>query len=262
MFKTQDPSLISYLRYPLTSHRGDIFLNFQNLNPPSYPLVFSSSYVMSVWPYPKLETVRPILKKLGTGFRDLPECLTGSPLFTIVDRLREITIGYDKYLHQVTPHPSLERILWARNSLQHDLISLPERSDELLKHNTCLYELCRLGTMAYTLLVLFPVPRVTGMHPRLAKRLLTAMDNCLILGMWDEYPGLLLWATILGGIIAEGTPNLRQLYISISRWTSVKHNTSAWNLVREICAGFLWLEDECDEDGRVLWNDICAATID
>ncbi|KEF62760.1 uncharacterized protein A1O9_00733 [Exophiala aquamarina CBS 119918] len=220
---------------------GDIFLNFQPLSAPSFPLVFPSSYVMSVWPYPKPDTVGPLLKKLGTGFRDLPECLNRSLLFTIIDRLREITIGYDKSLHQATPHPPLVRILWARNSLQHDLISLPERSDEGLKRDSCLYELCRLGTMAYTLLVLFPVPSVTGMHPRLAKQLLTAMDNCLILGMWDDYQGLLLWAIILCGTVADGTPSLRQMYVSIARWTSVKHNASAWNLVREICTGFLWL---------------------
>lgn len=217
---------------------------------------------MKTWQYPRSDTIRPLLKKLGIGFRDLPEDFTRSPLFTIIDMLREVTIGYDNYLHQVTPHPSLERILWARNSLQHDLISLPDRSQEGLKHDSCLYELCRLGTMAYTLLVLFPVPRIAGMHPRLAKRLISTMDDCMMLGMWDEYPGLLLWTTILGGMVAEATPSLRRLYVSLSKWTSIKHTPGAWTLVREICGGFLWLEEDCDEAGRALWNDICVDTVE
>lgn len=224
--------------------------------------MFPTSFVMKTWPSPTPGAVRPLLKKLVTGFRDLPACITNSPLFNIIDLFREVTIGYDNCLRQVTPHPSLERILWARNCLQHDLISVLEISQDDLKHDNCLHELCRLGTMAYTLLVLFPVPRVAGMHPRLAKRLFDTMDNCTVLGMWDDYPGLLLWTTILGGIVAETIPSLRRLYVSISRWTPVKHTPGAWNLVRDICAGFLWLEEGCDEAGRALWNDICIAIAD
>ena len=216
-----------------------------------------SSFVMSTWPYALPSTIRPPLKKLGSGFGDLPSRFTSTPLCSIIDTICEISIGYDNYLRGVAPHPSLERILWARNCLQHDLISLPDRSQEGLQHDCCLYELCRLSTMAYMLLVLFPVPRIAGMHPRLAERLVITLDRCTKLGMWNDYPGLLLWSTMLGGIVARETTSLTRLYREMSSSAPIKHIASAWSLVNDICLRYLWFEDECDEAGQAFWIEIC-----
>jgi hypothetical protein len=215
--------------------------------------MYPTSSAMLAWPYPEPGDVRQVMRYLGSAFYDLPLTITSNPLFKVINIIKEITIGYDNWTRQCSPCPSLERILWARNSVQHDLLCLPDKSSQVSNSPTCIYEVCRLGTMAYMLLVLFPVPRIAHMHPRLGRRLMTAINSSDLLGLWDHYASLLLWATILGGIVSENHTRLRQQYLAMSAHAQMKQTLRTWPLVKEICARHLWLDLECDEAGKAFW---------
>jgi hypothetical protein len=126
----------------------------------------------------------------------------------MIHTIRTVTIGFSMYCSGHPQAPSLAHIIWARNSIQHDLLSLPPTisppSDLPLDlESSCLYELIRFGVLGYTLLVLFPMPRVTTTHAKLAQQLMQALDDCTLLNLWDQYPGLLLWTTVIGGILSH-----------------------------------------------------------
>lgn len=201
-------------------YRADIFIAFQNLNKPSFPLLAPTSLVMSTWPEPP-SPLPPALRTLTMGLQKLRTALTCEPLYEIISTLRQITIGFSMYLSGHPDGPSLVRILWARNSVQHDLLSLdatladttikPEPGSPTMQHSSIfpifsppqsLYTLLRQSTLAYTLLVLFPLPRVAGLHTKISQRLMLALDDCMVLDLWRTQPEVLLWSTVLGGIVA------------------------------------------------------------
>jgi len=229
---------------------------------------------MSTWPCPPQKLSRS-LQNLTTGFDALPSNLLASRLLSIIATIRLITIGFDMYLSHHPAAPSLVRILWARNSVQHDLLSLVPKSIAIAADGSAmyegLYELVHLSTLAFTLLVLFPIPRVAGLHAKLSQRLMLALDNCTLQRLWEQYPDLLLWATVSGGMIAEGS--LRTWFGEMTRrarpqtgWVKQAQPQGSgaapedlpWAVVREICSRFLWFDGaECEGEGKVFWDEAC-----
>ncbi len=174
-----------------------------------------TSVLQAMWPpgKPNEQTLRPFLRDLATGFDSLPLPL-GSPLqlqhsqssssfssssststssntsmhalyeafFQVIPMIRKLSISYDLYLRKDDSAPPFSFIMWGRNCLIHECLSLPDmsgrsrsagpavaaspRAPELLglTADSCQYELCRLGTLGYMLLVLFPYPRDSGLH--------------------------------------------------------------------------------------------------
>lgn len=210
---------------------------------------------MRTWPHSNPNTIRAVLRNFATGFQNLPEQILSDHLFQTIDTIQEVTFGYDLYLRKDKSAPRLIHVIWGRNCLLHDLLSLPDRSAEILDFDSYLYEVCRLGTLAYMLLVLFPLPRVSGLHYTLAQRLMLALDNCSVSEACYEYPDLLLWAMVLGGILADGT-DLRPWFIELLTRTPETYGSWAWGTVKEVCAKFLWLEEDCDEAGEAVWREV------
>lgn len=233
---------------------ADVILAFRNLHVPSYPLRISTARLMATWPYTNPEAVRPLLYRLGTGFQSLPASTLDNPLFQAIDTICEISKGYDLYLRKDDSAPRLIHVIWGRNCLIHDLLSLPDRSSDPLSPDSCLYEVCRLATLAYMLLVLFPFPRVSGPHYLLAQRLMHILGSCWTFGLQQEYQDLFLWASMLGGILAEDTA-LRIWFIEELRLPR-EQALKPWNLVKDVCTCFLWFEQDCDAPGEKLWMEV------
>ncbi|KIV77925.1 hypothetical protein PV11_09697 [Exophiala sideris] len=108
-----------------------------------------------------------------------------------------------------------------------------------------LYDLTRLSTLAYVVLVLFPPPRFAGVHAKLAPHLISTLDECTDLRLWNEYPDLLLWGTIFGGILSnrdekdvpgsspcseidEEATMLTTRFVKMAIRAGVRHQSSAW----------------------------------
>ncbi|KIW71987.1 hypothetical protein PV04_00211 [Phialophora macrospora] len=204
---------------------ADIFFAFQTLLPPAFPLLAPSSLFMSTWPKDPAPLCSS-LYSMTNGFDEFRNDPGFACLLQIIRHVRMITIGLNAHLSQQTGAPTITRIVWARNFMTHDLLSLPltmpttfpepvhgGRSHGRSASNTlnafspqqALYNLIRLSTLTYTLLVLFPMPRVTGLHARLSQQLMAALDDCTVLGFWATHPKMLFWATVLGGTVSEGS---------------------------------------------------------
>lgn len=188
---------------------------------PFFPLLVPTSLIMSTWPAPPV-SLPPSVQHLTAGFQHLEALYHTegfSALMQVISNARLITIGLDAYTSQDTAAPTLNRIVWARNFLAHDLLSSPSALTSSVHHQPhrqispsslsmlsvphALYNLLRLSLLAYTLLVLFPMPRVTGLHAKLSQHLMLALDDCTVLELWTtEWRELLMWSTLLGGMVA------------------------------------------------------------
>ncbi|KIW94709.1 uncharacterized protein Z519_04686 [Cladophialophora bantiana CBS 173.52] len=292
---------------------ADTFYSFQDMRVPAFPLLAPTSLIMSTWSEPSTLQA-PSLQNLTSGFQDLGNIAGFGPLMEVLHNARLITIGLDAYLSGHPSAPSLNRIICARNFMTHDLLSLPltpplpdlrpsaaHRHDNSSSNMTTLcsplqslYSLVRLSTMAYTLLVLFPVPTVAGIHGKLAQQLMLALDDCVVMDLWITHSKLLLWSTVLGGIVAKDT-SLRPWFAEMIRQARTKttnlalmdsasrgsrnrlrscNNPSAseedktegesralWTVVRDMCCRFLWFDGpECDGLGRAIWEEACDTT--
>ncbi|OAP54972.1 hypothetical protein AYL99_10672 [Fonsecaea erecta] len=284
---------------------ADIFYAFQDMCVPAFPLLAPTSLVMSSWPETPAALV-PSLQTLASGFEDLGDVIGLAPLLQVIHYVRLITIGFDAYLSGNPSAPSLNQIVWARNFMTHDLLSLPSKgslsaqrhdssTSDVMTHSSplhSLYNLVRLSTMAYTLLVLFPVRCTADIHQKLTRELMLALDDCTVLELWTTHPQLLLWSTVLGGLVAKDT-SLRPWFAEMIRQARTKipdlaltdsrgqsrsrhssyHSTPSseagtpgesgalWAAVRDICRHFLWFDGpECDGLGRAFWEEACDNT--
>ena len=211
---------------------------------------------MAIWPYPDTKVLRPFLQNLATGFGGLPESIQVDPLLQIIDAIRDVSIGYDLHLEQNPSAPRHIHIVWGRNTLLHDLLRLPDKSfHDPLHPDPCLYEICRLSTFSYMLLVLFPLPRVSGLHYTLAQLIKTTLDSCFIFRLWQRYAELSLWATVLGGILAEETA-LRPWFVQVSASICKERTWQSWDAVKNVCSRFLWFEQDCDRAGEAFWEEV------
>ncbi|KIX97703.1 uncharacterized protein Z520_06481 [Fonsecaea multimorphosa CBS 102226] len=286
---------------------ADIFYAFQDMREPAFPLLAPTSLIMSTWPETQ-PAVAPFLQNLATGFQDFGDIVGFAPLLQIIHNTRLITMGFDAYLSGHSSAPSLNQIVYARNFMTHDLLSLPlpylrpgsgqrheGSSSSIMTHSSplhSLYNLVRLSTMAYTLLVLFPVPSTASIHDKLTRELMLALDDCTVLELWTTYPQLLLWSTVLGGVVARNTSlrpwfaeMIRQARTRIPSLTLVearsrsrgsRHSSyhsspssddgrtrggesgALWPVVKDLCFRFLWLDGpECDGLGRMFWEEAC-----
>ncbi|OQU96040.1 hypothetical protein CLAIMM_02179 isoform 3 [Cladophialophora immunda] len=292
----------------LTLNRADIFYAFQDMRVPAFPLLAPTSLIMSTWPQTPTG-LAPSLQNLTSGFQDFGDIVGFAPLLQVVNNARLITIGFDAYLSGHPSAPSLDQIVWARNFMTHDLLSLPLAlplpylrhgaaqmhdggSSSIMTHSSplhSLYDLVRLSTMAYTLLVLFPVPSVAAIHGKLTRELMLALDDCTVLELWTTHSRLLLWSTVLGGIVAKDT-SLRPWFAEMIRQARTKipslalmdsrsrsrsrhssYNSSPssedgtqgesgvlWTVVKDICFRYLWFDGtECEGLGRMFWQEAC-----
>ncbi|KAJ9500268.1 hypothetical protein H2202_004063 [Exophiala xenobiotica] len=267
---------------------ADIFMSWLSLKSPAWPLLAPTSFVLSTWPAPP-PTLTHTLLDMTAGFALLPKAMTSTALFDVLANVRTISIGYDMYLSQQPLAPSLVQILWARNSVTHDLLSLntsltsgdlaaaatrnsPELcSDERreagmvldVSEMQALYQVVRLSTLAYTLLVLFPMPRVAGVHATLAKQIMAAVKTCMALGLWERGmqgpQGLLLWATIMGGMVADENEPVREWFVNVlTRKNTLPCEEDMWEDMRGVVAQYLWFDGpECDGVGREVWMEVC-----
>lgn len=194
--------------------------------------------------------------QLGVGFRGISDIFDKDSLFDMIRTVRDIAIGYDQNRQGILNAPNVAQIVRARSSILHDLLSSPEYSifpDARKRH---LHDLCRLSLLSFMLLVLFPLPRIAGLHNRLAHEMTIAIESCTSTDLWAEHPALLLWAVVLGGILAQDTPQ-RAWFIEKMSNSAIKHSVSAWPMVKDILRSFLWLSSECDEAGLEFWIDVC-----
>ena len=232
--------------------------SFQRLELPAFPLLKSTKQTMSSWPYPEDEPL-PLAYTLGVGFKNLSSAPAFIKLNTVIGHLIETTLGWDRYQRNTPDAPILHQIIRARTAIVHDLLCLPDDSTNVRTADECLYELCRLGTLSYMLVFLYPLSKDNGPHGELAKRLMVMLDIASSLELWTTDANFMLWATMMGGIMAKDTP-LRHWFVEELNNSGLKHTLIAWPPVSSVLSNYLWLENDCEADGVGLWRETWALT--
>lgn len=236
---------------------ADIMTSFQTLSKPQFPLLKCFKSTLTSWPVAKSET-SPLAQLLGSRFCRLPKSERFSHFKVVIKDIRTITIGYDRYQKNHFEAPILHQILSARLAALHDLLNLPTSSVNTAEN--CLYELCRHSTLAYMALALFPVSRKCGLHEELAKRIMALLDNADSFNLWSSYSKFLLWAAVMGGIMAKNTP-LRAWFVNYLNDSGIKRTMVAWPPFNNLLTACLWLDSECDVEGLSLWNEAWDVTM-
>ncbi|KAJ9615926.1 hypothetical protein H2200_002003 [Cladophialophora chaetospira] len=248
---------------------------------PAFPLFMPSSLIVCSWP-----TSQPGSRAsqrsptLATGFdflrdRGISEALD---LSNVLHGVRDLTLAFDSFQAGDPEAPPIKMIIFARNLNQHELLTLPDLSEELCSKDLtytsnpvpralALYEICRLCTFVFQMTVLLP-----NLHSNkdvtipYARRIRTCLETAVFKLRLQEDPAchdLLLWATLMTTWLAQGTELFGWFFdflvdhISVSQllWASdYTHNTSQWPLVQKIPAQFLWLESECEAPCAAIWK--------
>jgi hypothetical protein len=195
----------------------------------------------------------PFSYAMGIGFKNLSAASPFVKLNAIIPSLVETTLGWFKYQKAATDAPILRQIVMARTTILHDLLSVPDICPSVRSPDECLYALCRLGCLSYMLIFLYPLSQGNGPHEQLARRLMVMLDIASSLELWTTHANLMLWVTIIGGMVAKGTP-LRHWYIEELNNSGIKHALVAWPLVSSVLKNYLWLDIECEAEGMALWR--------
>ncbi len=198
-------------------------------------------------------TAEVLSQKLASGFDILQRTGLQQSLLTVIHHMRDITVGLDHYHRGGPDAPELMQIAMARNFAQHDLLSLPHLSSVISSEENCIYEVCRLASLIFSDMVLWPLPAATGVRERLAQYLMSALCACRLLSSWMKYPSLLLWATVLGGIAAWETAGQQWFFRQLD-YAVIKRTISAWPVVKSILETFLWWDYVCEERAQVFWK--------
>lgn len=236
-------------------------------------------------------------RKVLTGFYDCPETIISHPLMQAIQHTQLVTAGYVAFLTNDKTAPSLVQLLSGRNSILHEILSIkpevkpinsnsphgrsglpPQRSrvqeplhalDVAEANDDILLVLIRLATLAFVLLVLFPMPRTAGIHDKLSNELTQALALCNDKGLWAGFSDLLLWSTVLGG--ATANENSRVHFVDAWLvWEDKKARSKGdernvdveadlWRQTLLVCANFLWydgFESELQKQVSLFWDSV------
>ena len=200
---------------------------------------------------------------LGRGFRVLPGVLgheAVEQLLIVLKWLIQYTFAVDD---KVNNRPEAQRLSGRladeRNFVQHNLMLLsPPPTEE--RHEPALIRLSRLGTIVYSLLVVFPLPAVAAPFHRLASDIKTQLLDPNIQAWWTEASDLILWATVMGAVASIGHPD-RQWYRTILDELTSRLGVEDWPSMRDRLGMFLWYGYTNDSDGLKLWREIEEANL-
>ncbi|RMD44308.1 hypothetical protein DV735_g910, partial [Chaetothyriales sp. CBS 134920] len=239
--------------FALVTSLYDIMISCQRLAVPTFPLLQSTESLLGTWP--RVESRTGLSTYLGSGFSGLSDEATYGRLCAVIEHLVQITLGYDRYERSSPDAPILYHILHARSAVIHDLLSLPDSvGDEAGPPDSIIYELSRLGSLAYMLVFLYPISPGNGPHEEVAQRIQGLLRHASRSGMWQTHLPFLVWAVVLGGIMAKAL-DIRSWYVEHLNSLGLKDMFPAWSSVSTMMTGFLWHKSGCDSEGKELWGE-------
>ena len=140
-------------------------------------------------------------------------------------------------------------------------------------------ETTRLALLLYSNMLLFPLPACAGVARRLARELrgVLTRDKMRVgtgRGVWVLWPGLVLWALVLGGIgvgigireggvhgeveeVEEVEEEERKWFLEHARvvgsWVGLY---GSWSELRRGLVGFMWVPGLMDGVGESFWREV------
>jgi len=123
-----------------------------------------------------------------------------------------------------------------------------------------LYEVTRLATIIFSLLVIFPIAPVAAPFVELATRMREALSKMDTSNLSPDTLRYLVWTVSLGGIAAVGSAE-RAWFVSMLAKISERIELYDWLMVRELLVSLLWLPSASDSDAMALWAESRAVLL-
>lgn len=227
---------------------------------PKFPLLSSLKQVAEFIKFDFDLEAHTLCSNLGRGFLVVRD--TSSELFKIVLRAAELTAALDQLHRLGVGHLDGLEMAMLTIVFQHNLYSLSRPLSTTVAETQSLreyrYDLCRVSLAIYSDFVLFPSTPGYNVQPRLAgevSQLLLAIDKeDTATADGDGWSDILLWATVMGGIAANGASSRRRWYqerlyrqtimkgISFTQLTNCMSTLLWWDHVFEDRLADLWME--------------------
>ncbi|EXJ67267.1 uncharacterized protein A1O5_09280 [Cladophialophora psammophila CBS 110553] len=268
----------------------DIHTSIMFQTKPSFPLFMPSSPVIGTWltSQPRSPAFQRCLN-LATGFYFLTDLglPTAIELLKVLNVIRDLIVAFDSYQRGDGEAPPIKMIIFARNLNQHELLTLPDLSEELFSSSLAypdsptslkthralaLYEICRLCAFIFQITVLLPNLHdnidVTIPYARRIKRCLQCATTELHLHQDSTYHSFFLWVAIMTAWSVRST-TLYDWFVDFlvqhvraeMIGQEVDYRESLRMTVEERLARFLWLESECEAPCAEIWEDVKASLI-
>ena len=128
--------------------------------------------------------------------------------------------------------------------------------------DSVLCEICRLGTLLYVDIVIYPTPPQAGVKNQLSRLLLPLLQSLEETSLLEEdalVVDLVLWAAMMGAISARCT-ELQDTYIDYIADNCTPKSRS-WEDIELGLQSFCWFSSVCDESAKQIWcqaQDIAA----
>lgn len=165
-------------------------------------------------------------------------------------------MALDHYARGGPTTPDLVDLVNARHAAQHRLLSqLPPPQSNFLQGDKCVLHACRLATLIFSDMVIFPLPATQGLKHRLAPLLRHTLQACSMACDWELHAYTLLWATTLGAIAATHSHE-RGWYVEKMIAHLRNLGIDQWSSLNSICSRFLWWKPVCEEPTETLWQEM------
>ena len=206
------------------------------------------------------------LRMLGLGFAMVwssANSLSIPELLGVLAQFSDFTFFLDNFVEgRYVLHEPVE-LTDARNYSQHALMWLPTSralSTTSQVEVDAQYETCRLATLLYSLLVVFPLPPTVGLFEKPVRRLRTEVAALSSLQQGFDGPRRKLhyWILTMGGVASIGLSE-RQYFLKELIDQSDRLSIKSWQEALDTLKHFLWHPTTNNKDGLDLWNDMQAA---
>ncbi|KIY03668.1 uncharacterized protein Z520_00359 [Fonsecaea multimorphosa CBS 102226] len=265
----------------------DIHSSIMFQTKPSFPLFMPSLPVISSWA--TSQPTSPASQRfptLVTGFNFLTDLNlpAADELLNVLHVMRDLIVAFDSYQRGDGEAPPIKMIIFARNLNQHELLTLPDLSEELFSPSLAfiddpailerhlalaIYELCRLCAFIFQLTVLLPNLHdnvyVTIPYARRIKRCLQSATTDLRLQPDLTYDAFFLWVAVMTAWSVRSTDlydwfvDFLVRHLSSERTGKEGDIRKYWGLiVKDMLARFLWLDSECEAPCAEIWKDVKA----
>ncbi|EXJ69977.1 uncharacterized protein A1O5_07050 [Cladophialophora psammophila CBS 110553] len=199
-------------------------------------------------------------EKLGHGFHGIDKALTAG-VCEAVGRGVEATVALDHYHRHENCQPRLVDVMLAANEAQRSFLEL--NSKEGFGLEQLVHSCCRLGSLIYSDMVLFPMPSCTKIKPRLAQELRQFLEESqemqvIIEEGKDSISDMILWVLVMGGIAAAFTENRQWFQTRLRRRikSDAKFKSGTWAEFKWHVSKFLWWDPVVDGPAMKLWNEV------
>lgn len=183
------------------------------------------------------------------GFCFLDGVADGPQLLETISRFRIFLETYAFSLRNPRLAPDMMLMIHFRRSLQHDVLRLGSMKN-------CLVEATRLSIIILLASLGSTLPVDGGFQQKAAELLLQALNESSSLGHWEDHQEFLLWATVIGGLVARDTSRLWDL-ITLLQQSEMPLEKDSWFNIKTLSNKFLAFEYELTVPCHDFWDRAC-----